>query len=98
MTPKQSDPKHECTIGVLMRNSRNTLVTLPQLRRYVSEDAYVLGQAKLFPEIRLLNITLPRGYTIRDYCNRQLKTGLRHFEFCPGCGKKINWHLIKHFE
>ena len=93
-----NETAHECIIGILARNYRKTLVTLPELNRYILEDEYVLDQVKLFPEdIRLLDITLPRGYKIRDYCNRQLNTGLKHFEFCPECGAKIDWHLIKRF-
>ena len=97
MPNKQNKSDHECVIGLLRRQCRQTLVTLPQLKRYVAEDAYVLEQVKRFPDMRYTEITLPRGYTSRDYCNRQLKTGLKYFEFCPECGKRIDWRLIKHF-
>ncbi len=34
-------------------------------------------------------------YTLKDYADRRKSTNLRRFEFCPICGKKIDWKKIK---
>ena len=35
------------------------------------------------------------SYTLKDYADRRKSTNLTRFEFCPYCGKKIDWKKIK---
>ena len=35
------------------------------------------------------------SYTFRDYGDKRKSTDLIRFEYCPGCGKKIDWKAIK---
>lgn len=34
-------------------------------------------------------------YTLYDYCDRRKSTDLTRFNYCPLCGKKIDWKAIK---
>lgn len=34
-------------------------------------------------------------YTLRDYADRRIKTDLTRFNFCPSCGEKIGWKILK---
>lgn len=31
-----------------------------------------------------------------EYCDKRVSTDLTRFNFCPWCGKKINWRKMKH--
>lgn len=35
------------------------------------------------------------SYTREKYCNQASCTNLEKFEFCPKCGRKINWDAIR---
>ena len=37
----------------------------------------------------------PCFYSFKDYCDKRKSTNLTRFEFCPYCGKKIDWKKIK---
>lgn len=34
-------------------------------------------------------------YTREQYCDMDFDTNLVNFDFCPKCGKKIDWNAIK---
>ena len=34
-------------------------------------------------------------YTLMDYCDKRKSTDLTRFNYCPLCGKKIDWKAIK---
>lgn len=75
-----SEIKHECFIGVKHNYSSTDLITLDDLMRNLR--AYLSKP----------NIT---QYTLEDYCDRRKSTNVFNFDFCPVCGKKIDWKAIK---
>lgn len=34
-------------------------------------------------------------YTREQYCDKEFSTNLEKFDFCPKCGKKIDWDAIR---
>ena len=36
-----------------------------------------------------------KGWTLADYCDKRKSTDLTRFNYCPLCGKKIDWKAIK---
>ena len=34
-------------------------------------------------------------YSLPDYCDKRKSTDLTQFNYCPLCGKKIDWKAIK---
>lgn len=36
-----------------------------------------------------------KGWTLADYCDKRKNTDLTRFEYCPMCGRKIDWKSIK---
>ena len=36
-----------------------------------------------------------KGWNLSDYCDKRKSTDLTRFNFCPICGKKIDWKAIK---
>ena len=46
-------------------------------------------------ELKILTEEWHGFYSFKDYCDRRKSTNLERFEFCPYCGKKIDWKKIK---
>ena len=46
-------------------------------------------------ELKKIIIDWPAFYSFNDYCDKRKSTNLTRFEFCPYCGKKIDWKKIK---
>lgn len=36
-----------------------------------------------------------KTYSLSDYCDKRKSTDLTQFNYCPFCGKKIDWKAIK---
>ena len=34
-------------------------------------------------------------FTRKDYCDKRITTNVTQFNYCPKCGKKIDWKAIK---
>lgn len=43
----------------------------------------------------LINSNYPHACTREQYCDRNFYTGLEKFDFCPKCGKRIDWDVIR---
>lgn len=87
--------EHECIIGSL-NDDIYKLITLKELKSYIQElkeyNQYILDTFA-HDDVRLkFQIT---EYTLKDYCDKRKSTNLTRFEFCPYCGKKIDWKKIK---
>ena len=35
------------------------------------------------------------AWSLKDYCDKRKNTDLTRFDYCPYCGKKIEWKKIK---
>lgn len=85
--------KHECIIGNLYDDGLH-LATLKELKDYIKETKeYNLFVRNSYPSIS--QNLLAAEYTLKDYCDKRKSTNLTRFEFCPYCGKKIDWKKIK---
>ena len=89
--------EHECIIGLLHDYDDAKLVTVSKLLEEIKYErqhySYMCNLCKKY------NIDKPtKYYTIKDYCNKRKSTNLERFEFCPYCGKKIDWKKIKNEE
>lgn len=82
--------EHQCIIGLVYKNDDSVLVTLDGLRNHIEDNLY-------FNEIAI-HAGMPmrkKVYTISDYADRRKSTNLRRFEYCPECGKKIDWKKLR---
>lgn len=61
------------------------LLTLAELKEHIEET-------KVFAENGRFEIKV---YTLADYADKRKNTDLHRFEFCPHCGKRIDWKAIK---
>lgn len=82
--------EHECIIG-LLNDDIYRLITLKELKEFIKE----VKQYNQFLDDQGIIRFKAKEYTIQDYCNKRKSTDLTRFEFCPYCGKKIDWKKIK---
>ena len=86
--------KCECCIGIINDYDNTSMVTLDGLKNHI-KDRLELKQAferdVLFKDY---NHGI-KGWTLADYCDRRKSTNLTRFNYCPLCGKKIDWKAIK---
>ena len=86
--------KCECYIGIINGYDNTSMVTLDGLKYHI-KDQLELKQAfekdVLFKDY---NHGI-KGWTLADYCDKRKSTDLTRFNYCPLCGKKIDWKAIK---
>ena len=87
--------EHECVIGLFSYSYDDTrLVTVNELLKNIQDDYKHYDHiCNLYAQYNLDNPKTP--YTLKDYVDRRKSTNLTRFEFCPYCGKKIDWKKIK---
>ena len=75
----------ECIIGV----KGDDLVTFEELREIIKRD----------DEFRKINYQMwsimGNKYNLNDYCDKRKSTDLVRFNYCPICGKKIDWESYR---
>ena len=86
--------KCECCIGIINDYDNTSMVTLDDLKYHI-KDRLELKQAF---EKDVLFKDYNHGikcWTLADYCDKRKSTNLTRFNYCPLCGKKIDWKAIK---
>ena len=70
------------------------MVTLDDLKYHIKDQ---LELKKALEEYAIFNgYTYGiKGWNLSDYCDKRKSTDLTRFNFCPLCGKKIDWKEIK---
>ena len=92
--------EHECDIGLLHKGYFGSeLTTLNGLKEHIEENKRM---NKIQVEFYNMYDKKPRfirkTYTLKDYADKRKSTNLTRFEYCPHCGKRINWKKIKNEE
>lgn len=85
--------EHTCTIGLIYDSDYCRLSTLPSLKSHIEER----NRFNSFAEYVDYPVRM-KTFTLKDYCDRRKSTNLVRFEFCPYCGKKIDWKSIRKTE
>lgn len=85
--------KHECIIGILYKNQYAFFASFEGLKRVVKED-------KAFDKIMMLDplyaeYYIGTKYKMSDYLDKRKSTNLHRFDYCPQCGKKIDWKKMR---
>ena len=81
--------KCECVIGMRYDWENTGLVTLADLKEEIKSHNGMVEFWKThgFPAIKEKKLA--------DYCDNRKQTDLTRFNYCPLCGKKIDWKAIK---
>lgn len=77
-------------IGLLHYADGSKLCTLADLKNHIKEMEEYRKFLDSDPDWGKLRVKV---YTLEDYCERD--TDLTRFNYCPVCGKKIDWKGIK---
>ena len=86
--------KCECCIGIINDYDNTSMVTLDSLKYHIK---YQLELKQAFEKDALFkdyNHGI-KGWSLADYCDKRKSTDLTRFNYCPLCGKKIDWKAIK---
>lgn len=90
---------HECVIGLLHYNCEYSgLVTLDMLKDHIWDNKEMNRIIDDDPVLRYAKELRVKEWTLKDYGDKRKSTNLRRFDFCPDCGKKIDWAEIRRKE
>ena len=83
--------KCECCIGIKYNYEDTELVTLAELKGYIEREKRLSEYHKNSDWWQ----SMCNKYTLDDYCDKRKSTDLTQFNYCPFCGKRIDWKTIK---
>lgn len=82
--------KCECVIGIRYDYEDTDIITLSELKEHIESEKRL---AERYKDDEWLQ-SLCNKYTLEDYCDKRKSTDLTRFNYCPLCGKKIDWKAI----
>ena len=90
--------EHECIIGLLHHSDYSELITLQKLKAHIKYSKEFNDYLRNDPPLQRADWLLLKEWTLKDYADKRKSTDLRQFDFCPVCGKAIDWAAIKNTE
>lgn len=88
--------EHECKIGLLHHTDYDTFITHDGLKNHIHETKYLNGILKSeYGHINGYERLKHKEYTLKDYTDKRKSTNLTRFNYCPDCGKKIDWKAMR---
>lgn len=85
-----SQLKHECYIGLYNSYENSNLITLEALKDCVEFDWQIYQYGIAIGET---GKTPP--YKLSDYLDKRKNTNLYRFNYCPICGREIDWKQLR---
>lgn len=86
---------HECFIGVLHHCDFSELATPKRLEKHIEENKSYNRYLCDDPILRNCEELKAKEWTLKHYADKRVSTDLTRFNFCPSCGKKIDWKSIR---
>ena len=84
---------HECVIGLIRVADDSEPTTVRGLQEHI---AYRVSHNKEMKELGIVaDWMFCKEWTIKDYTDKRKNTNLTRFDFCPECGKRIDWAAIR---
>ena len=81
---------HECYIGILHITDDHEMATVQDVKEHIEDGNRFNEYAEN------MGIPIMRAvWSMKEYADRRRSTDLKRFDFCPECGKKIDWKRIK---
>lgn len=85
---------HECIIGLYQYDDYADVITLSCLKQEIEERKRMNVFCKK-ENTHYSSYFIVTEYTLEQYADRRFNTGLSHFNYCPVCGKKIDWKELR---
>lgn len=84
--------EHECVIGMLCSQDYAEITTLSGLKNYIQTEIVEFNAlCRKYGYEKLLR----KERSLRDYADKRQKIELTRFDYCPVCGKEIDWVSIR---
>ena len=82
--------EHTCIIGMLNNYDNTRLVTIFDLLEHIDDRLAYRRDCEKFNMPNNIKV-----YLLNDYFDKRRSTDLSHFNYCPECGKQIDWKELK---
>ena len=83
----------ECVIGIINYEEYYDLATVAELEHLV--EYRIEFNKRVRSEYGEIDDLLYKEWSLADYFDRRKSTNLTRFDYCPFCGKKIDWRWLK---
>lgn len=90
--------EHECVIGLLHHCDYSELVTLEELEDHIIDNVTYNIFLMADPVLKDCKELYRKEWSIKDYADKRRHTNLTRFDYCPECGKRIEWKRIRSCE
>ena len=80
---------HECTIGIMWDYEDSELVSAESFIEWWKGQKDFLRRCPEFED------DWNRPAHLREYADRRRSTRIEQFDYCPVCGKKIDWKELR---
>lgn len=91
---KNNTQECKCLIGVQYDYENTDAITLAELKEYIEREKQLVEYHKDSVNSEWWK-AMCNSFTLADYCDRRKHTNLKRFNYCPRCGKKIDWKAIR---
>lgn len=83
--------EHQCIIGILHYCDDSVCSTEKEIVDYVknNNELYDNTEKRIRESIRM------KRFKLSDFFDKRKGTSLERFDYCPRCGKKIDWKKIR---
>ena len=86
---------HSCIIGLLNHYEDREMVTADNLKERIKENIEHNEWLSKDPVFKDCKELYSKIWSMKDYADKRKNTDLTRFDFCPKCGKKIDWAKIR---
>ena len=88
--------KHDCYIGLYHDVDNSFLITLDGLKREIEDTIYLNNIVKdEYGQVDGYERLLHKEYPLEEYADGRKSTNLSRFSYCPCCGKRIDWKVLR---
>ena len=85
----------ECIIGIINYQEGYELATVSKLKKHMEDRRSFNEYIREVYGGNAVGWLLHREWTRKQYCDKRVSTDLTRFDYCPYCGKKIDWRKMK---
>jgi hypothetical protein len=86
---------HECVIGLYHHYENSELVTVGELEEQIADAIMHNIMLESDPLLKECKYLRKKEWTLADYGDKRKNTNLTRFDYCPECGKAIDWAGIR---
>lgn len=88
--------KHECVIGLYHNYYEGSeLVTLAELEDKITDVIMYNNALESGSFLKKCKYLRKKEWTLADYGDKRRATNMTRFDYCPECGKVIDWKAIR---